>query len=975
MSAEREIPAEDSIKVVCRFRPLNDSEEKAGSKFIVKFPNSAEENCLSIAGKVYLFDKVFKPNASQEKVYNEAAKSIVTDVLAGYNGTIFAYGQTSSGKTHTMEGVIGDSVKQGIIPRIVNDIFNHIYTMEMNLEFHIKVSYYEIYMDKIRDLLDVSKVNLSVHEDKNRVPYVKGATERFVSSPDDVFEVIEEGKSNRHIAVTNMNEHSSRSHSVFLINVKQENLENQKKLSGKLYLVDLAGSEKVSKTGAEGTVLDEAKNINKSLSALGNVISALADGNKTHIPYRDSKLTRILQESLGGNARTTIVICCSPASFNEAETKSTLEFGRRAKTVKNVVCVNEELTAEEWKRRYEKEKEKNARLKGKVEKLELELSRWRAGETVNADEQVNVDDLMEASTPNLEVETTVNSTPAGPVPATPAAGLMLGSISSDERARLEAERERLYQQLDEKDEEINQQSQYVENLKEQIIEQEELIANARREYETLQSEMARIQQENESAKEEVKEVLQALEELAVNYDQKSQEIETKNKDIDNLNEELQQKQGLLSTTSTELQQLRDMSSHQRKRINEMLSNLLRDLTEVGQALVSNDSAIDMKMNNIPSGGDSGKVEEDFTMARLYISKMKTEAKNMAQRCANVEALQLDSNKKLSEYEKDLGEYRLLISQHEARMKSLQESMREAENKKRALEEQIDSLREECAKLKAAEHVSAVNAEEKQKAEQLRAMFDSQMDELREVHTKQVSELRDEIIAKQHEMDEMKDVHQKLVLAHQQMTADYEKLKQEEADKSSRLQEIILNNERREQARKDLKGLEDTVAKELQTLHNLRKLFVQDLQARIKKTVINEDSEEDGGSLAQKQKISFLENNLDQLTKVHKQLVRDNADLRCELPKLEKRLRTTMERVKALETALKEAKEGAMRDRKRYQYEVDRIKEAVRQKHLGRRGPQAQIAKPIRAGQGAIAIRGGGTGASATQMPQTSAVSS
>jgi kinesin family member 5 len=156
----------------------------------------------------------------------------------------------------------------------------------------------------------------------------------------------------------------------------------------------------------------------------------------------------------------------------------------------------------------------------------------------------------------------------------------------------------------------------------------------------------------------------------------------------------------------------------------------------------------------------------------------------------------------------------------------------------------------------------------------------------------------------------------------------------------------LTNERREQARKDLKGLEDTVSKELQTLHNLRKLFVQDLQARIKKSINSEDSEDDGGSLAQKQKISFLENNLEQLTKVHKQLVRDNADLRCELPKLEKRLRTTMERVKALETALKEAKEGAMRDRKRYQYEVDRIKEAVRQKNLQRRGPQAQIGKLI-----------------------------
>lgn len=142
-------------------------------------------------------------------------------------------------------------------------------------------------------------------------------------------DVIDEGKENRHVSVTNMNEHSSRSHSVFLIDVRQENKVMQKQLTGKLYLVDLAGSEKVSKTGAEGNTLDEAKNINKSLSALGNVISALADGTKSHVPYRDSKLTRILQESLGGNARTTIITCCSPASYNETETKSTLLFGQR----------------------------------------------------------------------------------------------------------------------------------------------------------------------------------------------------------------------------------------------------------------------------------------------------------------------------------------------------------------------------------------------------------------------------------------------------------------------------------------------------------------------------------------------------------------------------------------------------------------------------------------------------------------------
>ncbi|GJQ71648.1 Khc [Trypoxylus dichotomus] len=961
MSGEREIPAEDSIKVVCRFRPLNDSEEKAGSKFVVKFPSGSDDNCISIAGKVYLFDKVFKPNATQEKVYNEAAKSIVSDVLAGYNGTIFAYGQTSSGKTHTMEGVIGDPQKQGIIPRIVNDIFNHIYAMEENLEFHIKVSYFEIYMDKIRDLLDVSKVNLSVHEDKNRVPFVKGATERFVSSPEEVFEAIEEGKSNRHIAVTNMNEHSSRSHSVFLINVKQENLENQKKLSGKLYLVDLAGSEKVSKTGAEGTVLDEAKNINKSLSALGNVISALADGNKTHIPYRDSKLTRILQESLGGNARTTIVICCSPASFNEAETKSTLEFGKRAKTVKNVVCVNEELTAEEWKRRYEKEKEKVARLKGKVEKLEEELQRWRNGETVNVDEQINLND--ESATPNAVMEESTTATLAGPMPATPA--LMIGStLGSEERQKLEQERERLYQQLDEKDEEINQQSQYVEKLKDQIMEQDELILSTRRDYETLQGEMNRIQQENESAKEEVKEVLQALEELAVNYDQKSQEVDVKNKEVESLSEELMQKQTSLNSTASELQQLKDMSSHQKKRIGDMLSNLLKELGEIGTTLGG--EGVDMKITN-----DSAKLEEEFTVARLYISRMKSEVTNLSQRLHELENSQQDSNKKVTEYEKELGECRLLISQHEARMKSLQESMREAENKKRALEESVDALREECAKLKAAEKVHSASESEKKEATELRRALEQQMDQLRDAHQKQVAALRDEISEKQQLINDLKDSTQKLQLAQQQLQADYDKVKTEEADKSQKLQELIATNERREQARKDLKGLEDTVAKELQTLHNLRKLFVQDLQARIKKAANPDDNEEDGGSLAQKQKISFLENNLDQLTKVHKQLVRDNADLRCELPKLEKRLRATMERVKALETALKEAKEGAMRDRKRYQYEVDRIKEAVRQKNLARRGPVAQIAKPIRAGQQhhTLVTSGGGIRTGPTTLVQ------
>ena len=439
---------ECNIRVVCRFRPLNESEEKSGSKTIVKFPNDADDTCI-LSGKVYVFDKVFKPDANQESVYLATAKEIVEDVLSGYNGTIFAYGQTSSGKTHTMEGVLGNSSLQGIIPRIVQDIFNHIYSMDARIEFQIKISYFEIYLDKIRDLLDVTKTNLPVHEDKNRVPYVKGVTERFVTTPEEVFDVISDGKSNRHIAVTNMNEHSSRSHSVFLINVKQENQELDKKLSGKLYLVDLAGSEKVSKTGAEGAVLEEAKNINKSLSALANVISALADA-KPYVPYRDSKLTRILQESLGGNARTTIIICCSPASFNESETKSTLYFGQRAKTVTNVVCVNEELSAEEWQRRFEKEKEKVARLKGQLSKAETELEKWRRGETVNVDEQVKLNlDIIDVDAPaSLPVASALGVASATSGVLNPSeVNLAVSTISKEEWER---EKTLLYSQLDEK---------------------------------------------------------------------------------------------------------------------------------------------------------------------------------------------------------------------------------------------------------------------------------------------------------------------------------------------------------------------------------------------------------------------------------------------------------------------------------------------------------------------------------------------
>ncbi|XP_019472295.1 kinesin-1 heavy chain [Meleagris gallopavo] len=508
-------------------------------------------------------------------------------------------------------------------------------------------------------------------------------------------------------------------------------------------------------------------------------------------------------------------------------------------------------------------------------------------------------------------------------------------------------------------EKIHQDSESGDELSSSSTEQAQLLASTRRDQDNLQAELNRLQAENDASKEEVKEVLQALEELAVNYDQKSQEVEDKAKEYELLSDELNQKSVTLASIDAELQKLKEMTNHQKKRATEMMASLLKDLAEIGIAVGNND----VKQ---PEG--TGMIDEEFTVARLYISKMKSEVKTMVKRCKQLEGTQAESNKKMEENEKELAACQLRISQHEAKIKSLTEYLQNVEQKKRQLEESVDSLNEELVQLRAQEKVHEMEKEHLNKvqtANEVKQAVEQQIQSHRETHQKQISSLRDEVDAKEKLITELQDQNQKMMLEQERLRVEHEKLKATDQEKSRKLHELTVMQDRREQARQDLKGLEETVAKELQTLHNLRKLFVQDLATRVKKSA-EIDSDDTGGSAAQKQKISFLENNLEQLTKVHKQLVRDNADLRCELPKLEKRLRATAERVKALESALKEAKENASRDRKRYQQEVDRIKEAVRSKNMARRGHSAQIAKPIRPGQHPAAspthpsaIRGGG----------------
>ena len=361
-----------NVNVICRFRPMNDLEKTSGNEQVCDFTSPTSLTFHSAREKnVYRFnfDRIFPPSSSQQDIYDFGVKGIIDSVLDGYNGTVLAYGQTSSGKTYTMQGEMDEERRRGIIPRMINHVFKFIYKNE-GTDFMIKVSMIEIYQEKIRDLFDCSRVNLNIREDSIKGIYVDGASERYVGSPDDVLHLLEVGSANRAQAATNMNEHSSRSHSIFILTVSQTNKQEGFSKIGKLYLVDLAGSEKISKTGATGHTLEEAKIINKSLTTLGRVINNLTDGKSTHIPYRESKLTRVLQESLGGNSKTCLIITCSPSIYNESESLSTLRFGERAKKIKNKPKINKEITVAELQKLVSQLKESLKKANARITQLE-----------------------------------------------------------------------------------------------------------------------------------------------------------------------------------------------------------------------------------------------------------------------------------------------------------------------------------------------------------------------------------------------------------------------------------------------------------------------------------------------------------------------------------------------------------------------------------------------------------------------------
>jgi hypothetical protein len=371
------------VQVLIRFRPLNDTERAKGPDNCVELsstteiavvgdsfvpPTSKAQGALDIAldqQKQFTFDHVFNPDAGQTDVYETVGRPVVTNVLKGYNGTILAYGQTGSGKTHSMLGPEGGTMdvlsqagphyaKRGIIPRLIEDLFARLQAMpEQEVSWKIGVSVFELYKEQIQDLLaqdGAPAQEYKIREDLvgGRGVYVENLYAKPCLSAPELLEAVKLGVSRRKVASTKSNDNSSRSHSLTMIMVEQTNhVQGGTVTRSRLNLIDLAGSEKVRKTQADGERLKEAQQINLSLTFLGNVINKLTDGKGGFIPYRDSKLTRILQDSLGGNSLTTLFCHCSIASYNREETVGTLRFAARAKRIKNAPKVNRELSQKE----------------------------------------------------------------------------------------------------------------------------------------------------------------------------------------------------------------------------------------------------------------------------------------------------------------------------------------------------------------------------------------------------------------------------------------------------------------------------------------------------------------------------------------------------------------------------------------------------------------------------------------------------
>lgn len=570
----------ESVKVVVRCRPMNQKEIAQGHQRIIEM--NVKKGTIEINNpakkeevpRMFTYDSVYDWNSKQIDLYDETFRQLVDSVLEGYNGTIFAYGQTGTGKTFTMEGVRSDPVLRGVIPNSFEHIFTHI-ARTQNQQYLVRASYLEIYQEDIRDLLSKDQSRrLELKERPDTGVYVKDLQSFVCKSVKEIEHVMNVGNQNRAVGATNMNEHSSRSHAIFIVTIEcsEPGADGENHIRvGKLNMVDLAGSERQTKTGATGERLKEATKINLSLSALGNVISALVDGKSTHVPYRDSKLTRLLQDSLGGNARTVMVANIGPASYNFEETITTLRYANRAKNIKNKPKINEDpkdaLLREfqeeilRLKRELEKrggggggsKKVRRRRLKENGETEEIEEEGVEGGEQ-------NGEDKIKLEQARLEEDK---------------------KALQENHSMMAEEKEKLMGEIQKKAQQLKKQQEAQTGLKSKIkmMESKLLVGGKSIVDKTTEQERALEEQriqiaEQQRREREIQQKLDEKEENAVeikgNYSTLQQEVDSKTKKLKKLFAKLQ-------TTRSEIADLQDAHIRERQELEQAQEDLTKEM--------------------------------------------------------------------------------------------------------------------------------------------------------------------------------------------------------------------------------------------------------------------------------------------------------------------------------------------------------------------------------------------------------------
>ncbi|PPR08080.1 hypothetical protein CVT24_010541 [Panaeolus cyanescens] len=950
-----------NIKVVCRFRPVNAIEAREGGDIVVSFDDNLQTVHLKSAQLSsgperdgFTFDRVFPMGTKQHEVFDYGVKDIVKDVLDGYNGTVFAYGQTGSGKTFTMMGADIDSEDtRGIIPRITEQIFQSIIESDAHLEYLVKVSYMEIYLERIRDLLCPQNDNLQVHEEKSKGVYVKNLSDYYVSSAREVYEIMRTGGAARVVTSTNMNAESSRSHSIFLITIQQRNTETGAQKTGNLYLVDLAGSEKVGKTGASGQTLEEAKKINKSLSALGMVINALTDSKvclllhpnlekvdtfqAKHIPYRDSKLTRILQESLGGNSRTTLIINCSPSSYNESETLSTLRFGIRAKSIKNTARVNAELSPLELKGLLQKAQLANTSYQKYIAALEAELALWRSGERVEEADWV---------LPGKAATLPAKKAPAtSPTPTTPAATSRSMTPVNPNIEGLRSELESRPQtptviglDKDEREDFLRRENELSDSLAEReaaLAKAEQLMKELREELAFLKEQEALVNKENKSMSSQLNDLRLQIERL--DYDNKEGVIT-----IDILKEQNQD-------AKAELEELKRQISE--------LKNAQKDATAEDKEKRKQEKMA-MMMAKFDAQGTFSEKDEQLRQLLLKLDGMDQETP------AGL------SSDDLTSIRRQLSEGQSMLRETVERLRQSQEENEMIIRRKEDLEARVSSLETDYEELleKTIHDEETSNVDVAEMMADLKTKLEIQYAAKRDALLNEVADLKQQLDARNTEVrnlnasiDSLKSVNEELKRAFAVTSAGIE------------------GGKNLAESAQDLERTRKAINVQLAEFDGVKKSLMRDLQNRCEKVVeleiqLDEIKEQynnvirNSNNKAQQKKMAFLERNLEQLTLVQKQLVDQNSTLKKEAGIAERKLLARNERIQNLEALLQDADRRLSVQNQKFETQLQAVKErldqARAQKATGSTLSFGRIAKPLRGGGGS------GNGASINPPPSS-----